>query len=297
MSRNNNYSLTMNYTLLPIDLIVRSPFSQLYERPSINQSEIAHAIDYGIKTPVTVRKSRNADGLYYELIDGEREWMIAQAAAIHEIPGIVHDYLSDEEAQSYLSAKLSLKPNPDNAIARAKSASTLLSEEEQKKPWGALTRSAHKLGIDKSTLKHLLNLLKLDQRVQSLVETGQLDQSKARLLCSIDKAQQHRLAMQIIDDDIAYHDVPLLIQTKIKGGKSSAPGASKTLTTLDAIFKQSGNSNPLITSLETELGEITGSPVRIENAPGNKGYLCLQYFNLDELDGIMERLGKTPDSF
>jgi len=297
LSRNNIYSVTMNYSLLPIDLIVRSPFSQLYDRPSISQSEISHAIDYGIKTPVTVRKSHNAQGLCYELIDGEREWMIAQAAAIHEIPGIVYDHLSDEEARSYLAANLSLNPNPDNAIARAKSASALLSEEKKKKPWGALTRSAENLGMDKSTLKHLLNLLTLDHRVQTLVENGQLDQSKARLLCSVNKSQQHKLAIQIIDDDIPYHGVTQFIQTKVKGVQSSTPKTSKTMATLDTVFQQSGNSDPSIASIETELSEITGSPVRIENATDNKGYLCLQYFNLDEFDGIMERLGKMPDNF
>ncbi len=287
----------MKYSLLPIDLIVRSMFSRLYDRPSISQLEIDHATDYGIKTPVTVRKSHNAQGLCYELIDGEREWMIAQAAAIHEIPGIVHDYLSDEEAQSYLSAKLSLKHDANNAIARAISASDLLAEEKLKKPWGALTRSALKLGIDKSTLKHLINLLKLDQRVQALVENGRLDQSKARLLCSIEKTQQYPLAVQIIDRNTPYHDIPVLLQTKVRGDKSSASGTSKAMAALDASFQGSGNSDPIIASLETELSEITGSPVRIEHSTSNWGYLSLQYFNLDEFGGIMERLGKIPDDF
>ncbi len=291
------YSRDMNYSLIPIDLIVRSPFSRLGNRPSITQSEIDHSVEYGIKTPVTVRKSRDARGLCYELIDGEREWMIAQAAAIHEIQGIVHDYLSDEEAESYQLSKLSRETNPENAIARAKQAAKLLAEEKHIKPWGALTRSAQKLGLDKSTLKHLLNLLKLDRRIQSLVENGLLDQSKARLLCPVSPTEQYSIALQIIEADIAYHDIPRLIQEKVKGDKPSPRSRSKTMALLDATFQGPGNNDPLITSLENELSEITGSPVRIEHSSDNRGYLTLQYFSLEELDSIMERIGKVPDNF
>lgn len=48
--------------------------------------------------------------------------------------------------------------------------------------------------------------------------------------------------------------------------------------------------DPNVAALESELGELLATRVSLAAGQGGRGMLCIEYFSLDELDGIIERL-------
>ena len=48
--------------------------------------------------------------------------------------------------------------------------------------------------------------------------------------------------------------------------------------------------DPNVAQLEQELGEKLGARVRIQSGRGGRGKLVIEYYSLDELDGIIERI-------
>jgi ParB family chromosome partitioning protein len=48
--------------------------------------------------------------------------------------------------------------------------------------------------------------------------------------------------------------------------------------------------DPDIQNLERELGELLSAKVAVQHGRGGRGKLVVQYFSLDELEGILERI-------
>ena len=83
--------------LISISDLSRNPYQPRQSFSEDKLDELANSIKKnGIIQPIAVRRSKIGDGKY-EIIAGERRWLAAQRAGLHEIPVTVLD-LSDVES-------------------------------------------------------------------------------------------------------------------------------------------------------------------------------------------------------
>lgn len=255
---------------IPIDYIIRSPFWPIKDRPQPTQDEIDLAREQGPILPVTVRQCRQGLEAHptYELLDGEREWLIAQAAQIEQIPAHIHERMSDKEARAFVEMRHHQCREP-NAIERAQEYKRVYDALGGEGSRGALTKAARELGVRKSTLKQELDLLTLDPHVQAWVAEGRLSHTKASRLKAFPGSEQRDLARRILMEQWSSRR----LEQHLRGRREE-----KTRI-LDADLRH----------LSRVLSERLGTQAQVDRV-GERGWeLRVRFHSLEELEGVLER--------
>jgi ParB family transcriptional regulator, chromosome partitioning protein len=99
----------------------------------------------------------------------------------------------------------------------------------------------------------------------------------ARALLALPIAEQSGAASRVVDAGMSVRDTERLVQALLHPPKR----AHKTRPGRDADTVR----------LENDLGEQLGAVVRIEPGRKGSGRLVIRYSTLEQLDGIVERLG------
>ena len=137
---------------------------------------------------------------------------------------------------------------------------------------------AERVGLNRSTVSNLLRLLDLDDFTRDAVVNGRLSQAHAKLLLAVgDLALRRQLTELAIREDWSVRTLGKRIgavagSPKRKGATSGAPAHRH--------------------DLERQLGDHLGTKVRVH--PGKKkgtGRLSIEFYSLDQFDGLMQRLG------
>jgi ParB family chromosome partitioning protein len=233
--------------------------------------ELAESIrTQGIIQPLVVRKSPAGDG--YELIAGERRWRAAQRAGLHEVPVVVREVA---ERQAFEMALVENLQRADlNPIEEAEGYQRLLAEFDYTQE--AL---ADRVGKDRSTVANALRLLKLPPSVRELVVSGRLAMGHARALLGLDSHDAiDRLARQTVARDLSVRQVEALVRRERQEASAEPkPGPAQP----------SAAARDLSQRLERSLG----TRVRVIEKDPTKGHLEIQYHSLDQLDGILAKIG------
>ncbi len=218
----------------------------------------------GIIQPIIVRRMNNG----YEIIAGERRWRAAQLARLEKVPAIVRD-ISDETAIAMALIE-NIQRRDLNAIEEAAALHRLLTEFN-------LTHQevADAVGKSRTVVTNLLRLLKLNIDVRTLVEKGQLEMGHARALLALEGSQQSDVANHIVAQAMSVRQTEQLIRHLQE--KRQRPTSTKAV-------------DPNIASLQKALSEKIGATVSIRHTAKGKGKLIIHYHNVDELDGILERI-------
>lgn len=251
---------------LPIDLVHPGPYQARRRFDPDALRELAASIgESGVVQPVVVR----SDGSSYELLAGERRWRAAQLAGVHEIPALIRDDLDDREAHI-----LGLIENLQReSLSPMETARGLL----QLSDLFSLTHeeAASRVGKSRVYVTNFLRLLKLDERVQKLVDDGLLSMGHGRVLAGLSAAAQ----------------MPLAAETLKHRWSVRALEAAARRTTTRAVTKTSTNHWK---QLELSLTEQLGNTVEIEfDDQRKRGQLRVSFHSLDEFEGLLERLGIT----
>ena len=136
--------------------------------------ELADSIrQYGLIQPIMVQKR---DG-YYEIIAGERRWRACMKAGLKEVPVIIREY--DDQKIMELSLIENLQREDLNPMEEARAYKRLMEEF-------GLTQEeiAGRVSKSRPVIANALRLLKLDERVQAMVEQGEISMGHARALAS-----------------------------------------------------------------------------------------------------------------
>ena len=136
--------------------------------------------------------------------------------------------------------------------------------------------AAEKLGLSRPEITNLLRSLKLDSDVQQFLMDGDLTESHGKLLAGVPLPKQYELARQTIVKKWSIR----ALETAIK--KSNI---FKVKHTADTAF----DANQV--KLMRELSDYLGMPINLKTDANHKGYLQLHFNNLDELDGLLDKLG------
>ena len=220
----------------------------------------------GIIQPIAVREDKVDPGRY-EIVAGERRWLAAQKAGLHEVPIIILD-LDDNESLEVAIVE-NIQRDDLNVIEEAKGYQRL-SEEfgyDHEKIAKFMSKS-------RSHISNTLRLLSLPQDVLSLIEEGNLTAGQARPLIGLPSATN--IAEEIVAKNLSARSVELLVRNK-KGPQKS--GQIK----LDAN----------ILSEQNKIQENLGLNVNIQNKKNNSGKITILYKNLEQFEFVSKLLKRN----
>ena len=254
---------------LPIEAIERCAEQPRKRFEEARLEELASSIrEKGVLEPILVRR----DGMKYRIIAGERRWRAAQRAGLKEIPAVVRE-ANDREAFE-LALVENLQRSDLNAIEEAEAYEVLLSDH-------GLTQEeiAKRVGKERSTVANGLRLLKLPEEVRDAVRDGRLDMGHARALLGLDDADaMKRAAMRAIHEKLSVRATEALVRDQAAGGQKKKADASVA-------------DSPAIKDLTQRLQRRLGAKCRVLQKTQQAGKLEIEYTSLDELDGILGRIG------
>lgn len=232
-------------------------------------AELAESITlHGLLEPIVVRRIDKEDDRF-EIIAGERRFRASQKAGLREVP--VHVRQVEDKHAFELALVENIQRENLNPIEFAGAVRNLLDEYEYTQE--TLAARLHK---DRSTLANALRLLKLPDKVQQMVVSGQLSEGHGRaLLAATDAPAICSLAEQVIRQKLSVR------QTEA-AAKALRKNASNPST-------PSGKKSAGIRDLELRLARRYGTRCEVRDKKG-KGDILIRYANLDELDRILEQM-------
>lgn len=252
---------------LPIDLIDRSPYQPRQTMSEEGLDELADSIkSQGLIQPVVVRKNANR----YELIAGERRWRAAQRAGLEEVPAVIKQ-VNDQSAAAMALIE-NLQRENLNPVEEATAMANLTKEFD----W-THQQVADVLGKARATVSNMLRLLELPKEVRELIKQQKLSMGHARAILGLPSNQQSQVAQEVASKKLSVRQCELIIRKLLT--KASTPGKSV-------------KKDPNIQNLENVIADTLGAAVIIKQVgKANKGKIEIQYNDLDELDGILRKIG------
>jgi ParB family chromosome partitioning protein len=244
--------------------------------------ELAESIKaQGIMQPILVRKVDAADGTpQYEIIAGERRARAARLAGLDEVPVLVKDV--PDEAAAAMSLIENIQREDLNPLEEAQGLKRLTDEF-------GLTheQAAQAVGRSRSTASNLLRLLNLVEPVQQMLMAGDIDMGHARALLPLEGAEQILAANTIIGKKLSVREAEKLV-ARSHGTATQKKPVSAAATTRSRDLQR----------IEQELSDALAAAVEIRlkkrTARGEQGEVAIRFGSLDELNGLLEKLGLPP---
>jgi ParB family chromosome partitioning protein len=257
----------------PIENLRANPRNPRRAFTEIELNELTDSIrERGIIQPIVVRAVHGQPD-NFEIIAGERRWRAAQRAGLHEVPVAV---VEATDAQALEFAIIENVQRADlNAIEEA--AGYLALMEEFNHSQDAL---AQIVGKSRPHVANTLRLLKLSEPVKALVASGQLSAGHARILIGQPNALE--LANDIVRRGLSVRQVEAAMR---KDGGAQARDLRN-----QAKGHTSGAKDADTRALERRLSDAVGLEVTVDHR-GQGGTLHIKYRDLDQLDGVLRKLG------
>ncbi|MHC4337687.1 MAG: ParB/RepB/Spo0J family partition protein [Planctomycetota bacterium] len=252
-----------------IDSISPNPYQA---RTVWDQKELADLAESiranGLIQPIIVRPV----GSEYQLIAGERRFRAAKLASLNTIPALIRQ-ASDEQLLEWALVE-NIHRADLNPIERAKAYQNYLGTF-------SLTQgeAAARLGEDRSVIANYLRLLDLPEEIKQMLVDGRLTMGHARAILALPTDEVRRkLANRALAGRLSVREVERLVRKYITGTEQArASVREKPAHILD---------------LERKLSSQLGTKVSIEaRKNGQRGKIIIEFYSLDEFDGITERLG------
>ena len=255
---------TTSNTRALIGDLTRNPYQP---RQSFNEEklqELASSIEKnGVIQPVVVRPDKSNEGKY-QIIAGERRWLAAQKAGLHEIPIIILD-LDDNESLEVAIVE-NIQRDDLNVIEEAKAYERLHKEFDYDHE-----KIARFMSKSRSHVSNTLRLLTLPSDVVAMIEEGLITAGQARPLVGV--ANATNIAEQIISKKLSARSVENLVRTN-KGPQKSGQ------IRVDANVLEE----------QRQMEENLGMRVDIINKKNNSGRLTINYKNLEQFELISKLL-------
>ncbi len=252
--------------LLPLEAVERNPAQPRKRFDEAKLEELAASIrEHGVMEPILVRR----EGSRYRILAGERRWRAAQRAGLKEVPALVRE--ATERQAFELALVENLQRADLNAIEEAEAYDVLASDH-------GLTQDqiAARVGKERSTVANALRLLKLPGEVRDAVRGGQLDMGHARALLGLGTSEEmKRLSARAVREGLSVRALEALVRSLAKKpSKKAAPPESAAVRDLAA-----------------RLQRRLGARCRLVQKTAVSGRLEVEYTSLDELDGILGKMG------
>ncbi len=236
-----------------------------FDKEKLN--ELANSIrKNGIIQPIAVREDKEDPGRY-QIIAGERRWLAAQQAGLHQVPIVILD-LDDNEALEVAIVE-NIQRDDLNIIEEAKGYQRLSDEfgYDHEKIANFMSKS-------RSHISNTLRLLTLPKDVIALIEEGNLTAGQARPLIGLPSATN--IAEEIVAKNLSARSVEFLVRSK--------KGPQKT-----GQIKIDSN----ILNVQNRIQQNLGLNVNIQNKKNNSGKITILYKNLEQFELISNLLKRN----
>jgi ParB family chromosome partitioning protein len=226
--------------------------------------------------PILVRP---LDSGRYEIIAGERRFRAAQLAGLEEVPVLVKAV--PDEAAAVMALIENIQREDLNPLEEAQGLQRLVTE------FGLTHEAAAKaVGRSRSAASNLLRLLQLAEPVQQLLLAGDLDMGHARALLALSAAEQVMAAQEVVAKKLSVRDTERLVTRQ---ANQAAQGQAAPPRRADTAPSRA------LARLEERLADRLTAPVQIRvkrrTRRGEQGEIAIAFDSLDELNGVLERLG------
>ena len=229
--------------------------------------ELAQSIrKNGLIQPIAVRKGKNNS---YEIIAGERRWMAAQKAGLHEVPVIVLNL--DDNQSLELAIIENIQREELNSIEEAKGYDRLIKQFNYNHE-----KLSEFMGKSRSHIVNTLRLLNLPQQVIKLVDEGKLTAGQVRPL--VGRHNAGKLAETIIKEKLSARSIENLVKNDKEKEKSQ--NKPKKIT------------DPNILLAQRKIEESLGLRTKIVYKKNNSGKVIVEYSNSDQFEMLSKLLTK-----
>ena len=227
-----------------------------------NLEDLTNSIkERGMIQPIIVRKSNNENSKF-EIIAGERRWLAAQRAGMHNVPVVI------TEADDLKSLEFAIVENVQrhdlNPLEEAQGYKRLIDEFSYDQE-----KVSKFIGKSRSYITNSLRILTLPDEVIKLIESKKLSIGHAKILVGLDNASF--VANKIIENKLSVRQAENFVQLFKKKRQKSK------------ITKDTN-----IIALELSVSNKIGINVEIQNNKRNKGKISFEYKDLDQLNKIID---------
>lgn len=238
-----------------------------FDQDALN--ELADSIkQYGVIQPIVVQKIDD----YYEIIAGERRWRAAKIAKLKKIPVVIKNFSEQEIVEIALIENIQREDL--NPIEEAEAYKRLIDEYNLKQE-----EMAERLSKSRTSITNSMRLLKLSSKVQKLVISGELSSGHARALIPVEDAKkQYTLALEIIKNKLSVRETEKLVKALLEPKKI----VKKAVPENDFVYRD----------IEGKIKDIVGTKVKINNKPGGKGKIEIEYYSTEDLERLIDLFEK-----
>ena len=258
-------------TTLPLDRLRPGKYQPRTRMDEGSLYELAESIkSQGVMQPILVRP---LDSGRYEIIAGERRFRAARLVGLETVPVLVKA-VTDESA-AVMSLIENIQREDLNALEEAQGLQRLVTEFK-------LTheQAAQAVGRSRSAASNLLRLLNLAEPVQQMLMAGDLEMGHARALLALPAAQQVMTAQEIAVKKLSVREAERLVA---RAGREPPAQPARQGKSRD------------IARLEERLADLLTAAVEIRikrrTRRGDAGEVAIAFGSLDELNGLLEKLG------
>ena len=227
-----------------------------------NLEELTNSIkERGMIQPIVVRNQKDNNSKF-EIIAGERRWLAAQRAGLHNVPVVI------TEADDLKSLEIAIVENVQrhdlNPLEEAQGYKRLIDEFSYDQE-----KVSKFIGKSRSHITNSLRLLTLPEDVIKLIETQKITPGHAKILVGLPNASF--VASKILEKKLSVRQA----ETFVKIFKNKKVKSSK-------------NKDTNIVALELSISNKIGLNVDIQNNKRNKGKISFEYKDLDQLNKIID---------
>ncbi len=247
---------------LPVSDLVPNKYQPRKNFDEANLEDLTNSIkERGMIQPIIVRSS-NIEKSKFEIIAGERRWLAAQRAGLHNVPVVV------TEADDLKSLEFAIVENVQrhdlNPLEEAQGYRRLIDDYSYDQE-----KVSKFIGKSRSHITNSLRLLTLPEEVIKLIENQKLTAGHAKILVGLENA--NFIAKKIIEKKLSVRQSENFV--KIFKQKKQRTNISKDTN---------------ITALELSISNKIGLNVEIKNNKRNKGKISFEYKDLDQLNKIID---------
>jgi ParB family chromosome partitioning protein len=247
---------------LPVSDLIPNKYQPRKNFDETNLEDLTNSIkERGMIQPIIVRRSNNENSKF-EIIAGERRWLAAQRAGIHNVPVVV------TEADDLKSLEFAIVENVQrhdlNPLEEAQGYKRLIDEFSYDQE-----KVSKFIGKSRSYITNSLRILTLPDDVIKLIESKKLSTGHAKILVGLDNASF--VANKIIENKLSVRQAENFVQLFKKKRQKSK------------ITKDTN-----IIALELSVSNKIGLNVEIQNNKRNKGKISFEYKDLDQLNKIID---------
>ena len=257
-----------NIKIIPVEQIKPGSWQARKNFDANDLEDLSNSIkSKGILNPILVTQSNDKNVYSYDLIAGERRWRAAQMAKIHEVPCIVINDV-DANSASVMSLIENIQRKDLNAIEEAQGLNELINQHNYTQE-----NTGKIVGKSRAYITNSLRLLKLPEKILSLIKDNKLSVGHARLLIGREDAVE--IAQIIIKDSLSVRELEKIL----KNFNQKKPLPNKI--------------DPNIVSISKRLSDHLGLNVKIDFKEENrKSKIIIHCSSLDQLNELIEKLEK-----